>query len=285
MQAELLAAYGDVGFAYLIGHGVSDELVASVFEASRRFHALPLPEKMAIELNELHRGYIPINTSTDRNSELAEVTKPNQSASFMMMTGDFLPGPNQWPDLDGFRSTLERYHETLASLASKVIDLLMVALGEPEAPAGAFDYPTTWLRLLHYPPQPPDPDLYGSAPHIDYGAITILAQDDIGGLQVQDPAGKWLDVPPRSGAFILNTGSMIRRWSNGRLRATPHRVINSSGRERYSVPFFFDPNVDTVVEPLPSCVTADRPAAYEPMRVGDFLRSELEAGYDRHATQ
>ena len=294
VQADLLAAYGSVGFAYLVGHGVADELVAEVFEASRRFHALPLETKMAIELNDLHRGYIPINTSTDRNSELAEVTKPNRSASFMMMreaggrdpdvvAGAFLAGPNQWPDLDGFRPVLERYHRAMVDLAARVVDLLMRALGEDAVPKGAFDPPTTWLRLLHYPPQPPDPDLYGSAPHVDYGAITVLAQDAVGGLQVQTPGGSaWIDVPPRRLAFVLNTGSMMRRWSNGRLLATPHRVINRSGRERYSVAFFFDPGVATVIEPLPSCVGPDRPARYEPVNFGQFLRAELTAGYDRH---
>ena len=296
VRVDLLAAYGEVGFAYLTGHGIADELVAEVFEMSRRFHALPLADKMAVELNDLHRGYIPINSSTDRNSELAEVTKPNQSASFMMMreaglddpdivAGAYLAGPNQWPDVPavrGFRSTLERYHKAMVELADRVVTQLMVSLGEVGVPAGAFDPPTTWLRLLHYPPQRPDPDLYGSAPHIDYGAITILAQDDVGGLQVQSPAGDWIDVPPRAGAFVLNTGSMMRRWSNGRLLATPHRVINRSGRERYSVPFFYDPNVATVVKPLSSCVGPDRPARYEPLNFGDFLRAELTAGYDHH---
>jgi isopenicillin N synthase-like dioxygenase len=301
VRTGLLTAYGEIGFGYLVGHGVPDALIDDVFDVSRRFHALPLEAKLAIELDDVHRGYIPINTSTDRNSELADVTRPNQSASFMMMreagpddpdvrAGAFLAGPNQWPDaglgIDDFRPTVERYHQAMVTVASRVVDHLLRALGQHDPPPGAFDPPTTWLRLLHYPPQPPEPDLYGSAPHIDYGAITLLAQDDVGGLQVQSPDGMdWIDVAPKPGAFVLNTGSMMRRWSNNRLRATPHRVINRSGRERFSVPFFFDPSVNTVVEPLPSCVSAERPARYEPLDFGEFLRSELVAGYDRHATQ
>ncbi len=280
---DLRAAYGEVGFAYLVGHGVSDALIESTFALSRHFHALPLVDKMAIELNDRHRGYIAINTSTDRNSELAAVTEPNQSASFMMMTGDYLAGANQWPDLEGFRSGIECYHEALMAVAVRVIDAMMAALGEPAAPSGAFDRPTTWLRLLHYPPSDAGHGVYGSAPHVDYGAITLLAQDDVGGLQVQDPTGDWIDVPPRRGAFVLNTGSLMRRWSNDRLRATPHRVINRSAQQRYSIPFFFDPHPDTVVAPLPSCVSAGRPARYEPLLVGDFLAAELRVGYDRHA--
>lgn len=295
---DLLGAYGDVGFAYLVGHGIDDAVVADVFEASRRFHALPLDVKLAVELDKRHRGYIPINTSTDRNTELATVTKPNQSASFMMMreagpadpdveAGLYLAGPNQWPQLDGFRSTLEGYHEAMIELGQRLVAAFFTSLGVDETSAPVerwFSPPTTWLRLLHYPPQPPQPDLYGSAPHIDYGAITILAQDEVGGLQVQAANRTWIDVPHRQGAFVLNTGSMMVRWSNGRLKATPHRVINTSGRERYSVPFFFDPHVTATVEPLPGCVTVDEPARFEPIVFGDFLRQELTAGYDHHAS-
>ena len=251
---------------------------------------------MAIEVDDRHRGYIPINTSTDRNSELAEVTRPNQSSSFMMMreageddpdvvAGRYLAGPNQWPELPGFRATLERYHQAMTDLGARVVVALFDALGAdgPDLVERWFSPPTTWLRLLHYPPTDPQPDLYGSAPHHDYGAITLLAQDEVGGLQVQAADGAWIDVPYRPGSFVLNTGSMMVRWSNDRLKATPHRVINRSGRERYSIPFFYDPHVTAVVEPLSCCVDDRRPARFGPERFGDFLRRELTAGYDHHA--
>ncbi|MDH3300052.1 MAG: isopenicillin N synthase family oxygenase [Acidimicrobiia bacterium] len=298
VAADLLTAYGEVGFAYLVGHGVDDRLVAETFDAAYRFHALPVEAKLSVELDDRHRGYIAINTSTDRNTELATVTKPNQSASFMMMreagpddpavaAGHYLAGPNQWPELSGFRATLERYHEALSRLGARVMALFFDALGAEDASALVdrwFEPATTWLRLLHYPPQEPQPDLYGSAPHVDYGAITILAQDEVGGLQVKASDGTWLDVPYRDNSFVLNTGSMMVRWSNGRLKATPHRVINRSGRERYSIPFFYDPDVTTVVEPLSCCVDDSRPARFGPELFGDFLRRELTAGYDRHAS-
>ncbi len=295
VEAALLNAYGTVGFAYLVGHGVDRAEVDAVFAASRRFHALPHEAKQAIALDHNHRGFIAIDTSTDVRSELATVTKPNQSESFMMMreagsddpdvvNGVYLAGPNQWPELDGFRPALERYHDHMVTLGRWLIDRFMAALGQSGPPLDAFDRPTTWLRLLHYPPTAPtaDPDLYGSAPHVDFGAVTLLAQDEVGGLQVRTTEGAWVDVAPRAGAFVMNTGSVMRRWSNGRLLATPHRVINRSGRERYSVPFFFDPHVDTVIEPLPGTVDDDRPARYAPVRFADVLRAELTAGYDRH---
>lgn len=288
-------AYGEVGFAYLTGHGIEPELVDAVFAASAAFHALPPADKMAIELDDCHRGYIPIASSTDRTSTLANVTKPNQSASFMMMrddsanspevaAGTYLAGPNRWPQLVGFRAAVEAYHDAMRELGYRIVGVLAELLGDTAGALSAgFAAPTTWLRLLHYPPiAVADADLYGSAPHRDFGCITILAQDDIGGLQVRDVDGTWIDVPPRPGAFVMNVGDMLHRWSNGRLLSTPHRVINRSGRERYSVPFFFDPHMSTVIAPLPSCVDATHPARFEPIEFGAFVRSELEASYDRH---
>ena len=284
---RLAEAYETVGFAQVVGHGVDPDLVASVFDASARFHALPLDQKLAIELDRNHRGYIAIDTSTDRRSELEDVSEPNQSESFMMMrdagpddpdvvAGHYLAGPNQWPDLDGFRDALEAYDAAMSALGLTVIGRFLAALGDPSLPPGAMAPPTTWLRLLHYPAQPGRTGVYGSAPHIDFGAITLLAQDDVGGLQVQGADGDWIDVTPIPNAFVLNTGSVMRRWSNRRFKATPHRVMNDPSRERYSVAYFVDPNVTTTVDALVGEST-DAPYVF-----GDFLRAELETGYDQH---
>ena len=289
------SAYGQVGFAYLTGHGIEPHLVDAVFAASAAFHALPLEDKMAIELDQRHRGYIPIASSTDRTSTLANVTKPNQSASFMMMrddpadsaevaAGTYLAGPNRWPQLAGFREAVEAYHDAMCALGYRIVDVLTELLGDSDGVLSAgFTTPTTWLRLLYYPPiEVAEGDLYGSAPHRDFGCITILAQDDIGGLQVRNVDGAWIDVPPRSGAFIMNVGDMLHRWSNGHLLSTPHRVINHTGRERFSVPFFFDPHMSTLVEPLPSCVDPSTPARFESIEFGAFVEGQLEASDDHH---
>lgn len=284
---EFKTAYGTTGFGYIVNHGIDQNLIDQVFEASRRFHALPMRDKMALELNHIHRGYIPINTSTDVNSKLADVKKPNQSASFMMMREDsvedpdqFLSGPNQWPELAGFRKTLTTYNAALSNFGRKLMGVALRAAGVSDLSAlTAFELPTTWLRLLHYPPRPNSPDdLYGSAPHNDFGCLTILAQDGIGGLQVKTPAGQWVDAPKIEGSFVVNVGDMLHRMSNGRLLSTPHRVINRTGRERYSCPFFFDPNVGYDVSPLPG--TGE--PRFKLLNYGDFLQGELQAGYKAH---
>ncbi len=254
-------AYGETGFGYVINHGIDPALRAAVFAASKKFHALPEAAKSSITLDRNHRGYIAINTSTDINSELAVVTKPNQSASFMMMREDvqvdprvYLSGPNQWPELESLREACEAYVQAMSGLGRQLMSLALDALGVADRfILDAFETPTIWLRLLHYPPQSPEApdDLFGSAPHKDFGCLTLLAQDDVGGLQVRTPAGKWVNAPPIRDAFVVNVGDMLHRLSNGRLLSTPHRVINRTGRERYSVPFFFDPHVSTEIAPLP----------------------------------
>ena len=281
-------AYGETGFGYIVNHGIAPSLRTEVFEVSRRFHALPEEDKRAIALDRNHRGYIAIDTSTDVTTDLAVVTKPNQSASFMMMREDlvhdpaiYLSGPNQWPELAGFRDACEAYATAMSALGRALMGLALEAVGATDRSVlKSFDTPTLWLRLLHYPPQPPmaPEDLYGSAPHKDFGCLTLLAQDDVGGLQVQTPSGNWVDAPPMEDAFVVNVGDMLHRMSNGRLRSTPHRVINATGRERYSVPFFFDPHVSTEIAPLPGMGEP----GFEPVNFGSFLRAELEAGYDAH---
>ena len=281
-------AYNKLGFSYIVNHGIDPTLVESIFEASIRFHGLPLNDKIKVNLDHKHRGYIAINTSMDVNSQLAKVKKPNQSASFMMMREDkvesedvYLSGPNQWPELAGFRTNLEKYNSELEKLAYKLMRLALLSAGVQDLSVMAkFVPPTTWLRLLYYPPlaTSSSQDLYSSAPHTDFGCLTILAQDDIGGLQVQSPDGVWLDVPKLENSFVVNVGDMLHRMTNGRLRSTPHRVINKSGQERYSCPFFYDPHVSLNVKPL----RGTGEPKFNAINFGEFLKKELGASYEKH---
>lgn len=289
-------AYRTVGFSYIVNHGVPTSLIADLLDASRQFHALPRADKMAIELSSANRGFLPIDSSTDVNTTLADVTAPNQSESFLAMcehapdspevlAGDYLAGQNQWPDLDGFEAIVMAYHTAMCGLGRQMMGIATEALGADPGPiVDTFASPIASVRLLYYPPQPPDaaPGMFGSAPHKDFGCLTFLAQDDTGGLAVGTQSGDWIEVPPLDGAFVVNVGDMLRQWSNGVFMSTPHRVINRSGRPRYSCPFFFDPHESALITPLASCVTPERPAAFTPVRLGDHLRSELEAGFEHH---
>ena len=286
-------AYGDVGFAYLEGHGVPQELVDAAFAVSERFHALPLEEKLALKVNAQHRGYMPFAESKIVSSSIQKATKPNLSESLMVMhdvepgdpsrRDDPLAGPNQWPAIRGFRDAITAYELALQGLARRLVGVFESALGtEAGTLARSFEHPTTFLRLLHYPPQDPTApdDEFGSNPHTDYGFLTILAQDSSGGLQVRAPDGEtWLDAPPRPGAFVLNVGDIGERWSNGTLHSTPHRVLNRTGRDRYSIPYFFDPAAVAVVSPLPMCIPAGEEPRFDAVTYGDYLLAKLNANH------
>ena len=283
-----------IGFLYVAGHNVPTESVEGVREAGKRFFALPEEEKLKLKIDANFRGYLPINSSTIVTSSVAKVSKPNQSESMMFMhevaaddpdalAGKPLQGPNQWPDeaqVPGFRKTIETYVEQMNTLARKMVQAIATSLDMPgDALDPHFEKPTTFLRLLHYPTQPQEEGLFGSAPHTDYGFITLLAQDDVGGLEVKNKAGDWVPAPPIPGTFVMNVGDILARWSNDRFVSTPHRVINRSGRERYSQPFFFDPSMDHTISALPVCVPEGEAPKYEPVIYRDYLMERIDKNY------
>ncbi|MFO1056386.1 MAG: 2-oxoglutarate and iron-dependent oxygenase domain-containing protein [Dongiaceae bacterium] len=291
--APLAAAFDhacrDHGFCYIAGHGVDPELRRQAFAMSAAFHALPLAEKQKLAINRAFRGYLAMATSVIVTSSIEKATRPNLSESLMVMhevepgaPPGALDGANQWPaDLPGFRETIADYDRALRRLGRRMMRMIAAALGLPPTGLDAhFAHPTTFLRLLHYPPQPPDADAmqYGSAPHTDYGFITILAQDSSGGLQVRSREKSWIDATPIDDTFVVNIGDMGSRWSNGRWPSTPHRVVNRSGHDRYSLPYFFDPHTDTVVAPVAGCRRPGEPAM-PPVRYGDYLMERIDKNY------
>ncbi|HVC51466.1 MAG TPA: 2OG-Fe(II) oxygenase family protein [Stellaceae bacterium] len=290
--ATLGRALEEIGFAYIVGHGVRQDVVDAAFAASRSFHALPEGLKRSLAINEWHRGFMAMATSTVVTSSVAKVTRPNLSESLMIMhepatpdIGRPLQGPNQWPQgLPEFRPAIEAYRAEAERVSRRIIRLIAVALGLDETALDPhFAKPTTFLRLLRYPPHPvgAGDDQFGSAPHTDYGIVTLLAQDRSGGLQVRRSDGGWIDAVPLPGAFVLNVADMLARWTNDRFVSTPHRVTNDrTSADRYSLPFFFDTDMDAVIECLPTCTGPGNPPRYEPVRYGDYLMDRLNRNYD-----
>jgi isopenicillin N synthase-like dioxygenase len=137
------------------------------------------------------------------------------------------------------------------------------------------------LRLLHYPPThaPLAEGQLGAGEHTDYGNVTLLATDTVGGLMVQDRTGRWLDAPVVADAFVCNIGDCLMRWTNDVYVSTPHKVVSPPGRDRYSIAFFLDPDPDAVVACLPTCADAGGPARYPAITAADFLKSRLEPTY------
>jgi isopenicillin N synthase-like dioxygenase len=299
LATELCHACENVGFFYALNHGVPEELIDRAFAASRQFHALPLEEKLKLRLNENNIGYLPINASVQGASTVHKATRPNQNESFFIshdrsaehpdvVAGTALRGRNQWPDgMPGMRRDMVAYFRALGAMCDRMLPAFALALDMPEdffAPFFANEGHAN-LRFLHYPPQDAGEDnLFGQAPHTDNSFMTALARTDVPGLAVRLPpngpmGGEWFPPPVIPGTFLINLGNIMRRWSNDRFLSTPHGVLNDSGADRYSIAYFHSPNVDSVIECLPSCVAADNPARYEPAVYRDLVLAFYRANY------
>lgn len=268
--AQLDAALAGHGFVSVTNHGVPAAVIAAAFDAAQRFFALPedVKQRWHIDRWPLQRGFDPIGWQA-----LDPAQPPDLKESFYV--GAEAHGPNQWPDearVPGFRAAVETYSGELHALALRLLGLFAEALGL--APAHLQDYacePMRTTRLLHYPPLPDarPPGQIGCGAHTDWGALTLLAQDGAGGLQVQTADGRWLDVPPRPGDFVVNVGDLTQRWTNDRWRSTVHRVV--PGRERWSIAYFFDLDRDASIAPLAACCSAANPPRYGPLTAGEHL--------------
>jgi isopenicillin N synthase-like dioxygenase len=294
VEHALQAAHSTIGFSVLVNHGVPAAVMRDLFAASASFHALPLEQKMSLRYGANLRGYLPLHTSTLVRSTLGSARKPNHSDSFVILdelheslrerwSRSAMGGDPLWPrEIAGFEASASRYREAMQRLGMATIRCFSGMLGLPvDGLDRHFERPNRVLRLLHYPPLPDrEPDVFGSAPHTDYGCLTFVAQDDVGGLQVQSSDGKWCDVPAIADSLVLNTGQILSAWSGGRIKATPHRVINHSARERYSIAFFFDCALDTPVDLFLPPREAAPPAGTSSERTyGERLEAILRANY------
>ncbi len=274
-----------IGFLYICNHGVPEAKVAATLSAARRFFNLPAQVRLDPDIlitPTRTRGYMALGSR-----HYAGTGAPDLMEAFKMQQElppddpDIIAGGrgqelNRWPaGEDAFRATVLDYFGEMTRLSHALLRAFALALElEEDYFLASFRKPQTQLSLLHYPPQSPAApgDEYGIRPHADATAFTILYQDTVGGLQVQSGNGGWIQAPPIAGTYVINIGDMMARWTNDRFASTKHRVFNRSGRERYSLPFFGIPDYDAVVECLPTCRSADNPAKYPPLKVGDFIK-------------
>jgi isopenicillin N synthase-like dioxygenase len=263
LHGQLHSAAHDVGFFQLIGHGVSETETGALLRAMHRFFALPEADRLAIDnIGSPHfRGYTRTGDertggSRDWRDQLdigaerpARTPGPGEPAYW------WLQGPNQWPAaLPELRTAALAWIERLSAVAARLLRELLTAIG---APADFYDpvfgeraHPH--LKLVRYPGSARDGADQGVGAHKDYGFLTLLLQDQVGGLQVQREDGLFHDVPPLPGAFVVNLGELLEVATNGYLVATNHRVVSPAGAtERFSVPFFYNPRLDARIEPLP----------------------------------
>ena len=276
VAGQIADACRRTGFFYVTGHGVPQDLLARLDAAARAFFALPETEKARIAMAEggrAWRGWFPVGGElTSGRPDLKEgvyfgTELPDDDPR--VRAGLPLHGRNLFPaQVPELRTTVLAYLDALTRVGQGVLRGVALSLDLPGDyfAAGYTADPTVLFRIFHYPPAPADPDPHGwgVGAHTDYGLLTLLAQDDNGGLQVSTPDG-WIDAPPLPGTFVCNIGDMLERLTGGWYRSTLHRVRNVSGRDRLSFPFFLDPDFTAEVPPLPgrARTTADGQARWD----------------------
>ncbi|WP_343652639.1 2-oxoglutarate and iron-dependent oxygenase domain-containing protein [Herbaspirillum sp.] len=273
----------DVGFFYIVNHGVPQSLVEGQFDWARRFFALPAASKAAIDMRGSPSGY---GYERMGAQALDEGSPADLKEGFQfgfdiahdhayVQRGLLRYGHHRWPqDLPGFEAHSRRYYEAVRALSHRLLSVIALSLEMPEdffEPV--LETPIATQRMLHYPPQPDGArnNQIGAGAHTDWGLVTILAQDAIGGLEVCNAEGQWVSAPPIRDSFVVNIGDLLQRWSNDLYHSNPHRVLNAGTVPRYSLPFFQDGDQSAVVACLPTCCSAERPPRYAPCTIGEYL--------------
>jgi isopenicillin N synthase-like dioxygenase len=284
----------DTGFFYIKNHGIAQRDLDDILDIARQFFALPMADKMALNIanSEIMRGYEPMalqTLDTEPPPDLKEAfTSGRELGADHPFVRNKIPfeGANQWPaSLPQFRDSMLSYNDKVTALGRHLCRSIALSLDLPE------DYfesdlaePSSSVRLLHYPPHPADAEPYqlGAGTHTDWGLITLLLQDIVGGLEVRNADGKWLRDAPVEGTFIVNLAYLVPRITNGLYHSTLYRVLNNvSGRDRYSVATFFNPSYMSQFDVVPTC----RPDNFAPApwTFGEHIQDMLNQTYGKSA--
>jgi len=286
IASQLTEAAERVGFFYVSNHGIPQAAIDAMFDISHRFFAHTPEDKRSVAVNDYHHGFIEIG-----EAQMYEGANVDLKESFVWgldveaddpdtLAGNRLIGPNRWPDfMPEMRPALVDYMAACNALGARLLEAFAVSIGvAADTFIRRFDRPISRGSLVYYPPQ--DASLgraqFGVAPHTDYGCLTFVYQDDVGGLQVMGADGQWLTAHPIPGTFVVNVGDLLARWTNDRFKSTPHRVVNSSGRERYSMAMFVDPNHDAPIEPV---VRPGETAKYETVECGAYILGRYDSSF------
>lgn len=286
---QLYDAATQIGFFYVTNHGVAEELIRAAHQVAARFFALPNEQKEKVAVDRRHRGWLGAGGAKMARDAKVDL-KESFNWGFELAADDPdigpdkpLLGPNNWPSfMPEMQPALYGYYEAMLGCGRDLLRGFSRALDLPEGFfTDHYRKPLARGSIIHYPPQPPDmgKHQFGVAPHTDYGCITLLWQDDNGGLQVQNRAGEWIEAPPIPGSFVINIGDLMARWTNDLFTSTPHRVVNSTGRERYSMPVFFDPDFDTVIDGRACRPDLDEPQRYPVTTAGAHVLARFNAAF------
>lgn len=252
VSKALHSASQNLGFIYVKGHGIPDELIKAARSTALDFFRFPESIKNTVRISSHHRGWLGPGAA-----RMSDTAKADLKESFLWgaepQGGDHpLTGPNQWPDdLPELQQTAMAYLERVHQVAHHLMRGFALGLGLDETFfLKTCTQPLSRASFVYYPPQEDTGSnvQFGVSPHTDFGVLTVLCQDDTGGLHVQNAQGQWLHAPPIPDTLVVNVGDLLSRWTAGEYKSTPHRVVNTSGRERLSLVLAFDPNPETVID-------------------------------------
>jgi isopenicillin N synthase-like dioxygenase len=293
LARRLGAVCREVGFFYLVDHGVPEAIVQTAFRGARQFFELPLAhkERLSIRRSLHNRGYVAMadeRLDPDAGSDQKEafnigVELPADHPD--VVASKPFRGLNFWPELPGFRQDMLAHFAACLALGRQLHRLFALDLGVEECFfTRHLTNPIATLRLLRYPGGPGDDARHdaGAGTHTDYGNVTLLATDGVAGLEVASRSGEWIDAPSIAGAFVCNIGDCLMRWSNDLYVSTPHRVRQPL-RERYSIAFFLEVNPDSMVDARD--IFPNQPAKYPPIDCATYLASRLDATYGYRSRQ
>ena len=283
VAAKIGAACDDIGFFYAVNHNVPVETIDRAVAVADRFFSLPEAERLKVKSDKNNRGYREVGDVVHANGKLSardsfDLGFPVTADDPEVKAGTPLYAPNKWPDLPGFREAFGAYYGETYRLGMKILEGFALHFGKPEdfftrhftKPVADMVINHYWgERGLHISDQ-------ASGPHTDHGIVTILWQDSLGGLEVMGKDGNWISATPLRGSYVINIGELMKRWTNGRFKATVHRVVHLQNKSRYSMPLFCNPNFRTTVDPRDLDVS-DSDARYAPVMSGDFLLSRFKA--------
>lgn len=290
LVVEIGNACKNWGFFQVINHGVSLDKRHSIENVARKFFEQPLEVKRKVRRDEekVVGYYDTEHTKNVRDwKEVFEFVVESpclMAASLEPEDKEVLETYNQWPDYPPeLREACEEYAKEVEKLAYKLMELIALSLGLPaDSFNGFFKDQTTFVRLNHYPPCPAPHLALGLGRHKDAGALTVLAQDDVGGLEVKRKSdGEWVRVKLTPDAYIINVGDIIQVWSNDAYESVEHRVVANPEKERFSIPFFFFPSHYTMVKPLDGLTDEQNPAKYRAYNGGKFLATRKHGNFKK----
>ena len=285
---EIRQAAEEIGFFYIRNHGVPESVIKKSYSAAKDFFNLPKVVKNNVKINSNHHGYLCFGEAKMEQAESVDLKEsfvwgldlPDEHPS-VTMENPFL-GRNQWPvEIPEFKKSVYPFFEAGLQCGLDMMRAFALGMGLPEDSfLKATDEPIARSSIIHYPPQSENlgEEQFGVAPHTDYGCLTLLWQDQVGGLEVQNREGEWVTAHPIDNTLVVNVGDLLMRWTNEGFISTPHRVVNRKGQERYSMVIAWDPNFDTIVDPSIVCQNGALPL-YSPLSCGDYVLSRFDSSF------